>query len=122
LHRDISFSNLLLTRRTSTEHAVGLLIDFDYAQHLKSNKEASDKTGNSSLSALNTHVADESSGVLIPSPNVTASVESSGGSIPPLSSSTRAAEGPQEALIPDNDVGKPTAKNLRTVSLIFLDG
>jgi hypothetical protein len=129
LHRDISFTNLLLTRPPSTDLAVGLLIDFDYAQHLQSNEDASDETvvatGNSSLivfNNLNTRVA-ESSGVLIPSPNVTASAEISNCLIPPLSSSTFASGGPQSASTPDSKNAnlntKGIAKNRRTVSLIF---
>src|ERR1700675_5029450 len=90
LHRDISFTNLLLRRTSPTGLAVGLLIDFDYAQHL--NEDASDETvvatGNSSLNA---HASAEGSGVLFSSPNVTLSASSSGGLISSLSSSTSAA-------------------------------
>ena len=91
MHRNISFSNLLMTCPTSTEYAVGLLINFKYAQHLVSNKVASHRmvipTGNFSLNFLNdlnTLVLAKSSSVLISSPNVTTSVESLGtsGSIP----------------------------------------
>lgn len=129
MHRDISFSNLLLTRPSSSELAVGLLIDFDYAQHLKfTSDETVVTTGNSSPNALNTHTSAESS----PSPNVT-SVESSGGLIPTHSSSISksAAGGPQAPSIPDGedantdhtvskDAGKDTGiTGLRTVSLIF---
>jgi hypothetical protein len=114
LHRDISFSNLLMTRSTSTQLAVGLLIDFDYAQHL--NDDAPDETvvarGQSS-----TRVSAESSSVLIPAPNVTASAESSS-----LSSSTSVAGGPQAASITDRNDANNGHKNLRTVSLFFLDG
>ena len=132
MHRDISFTNLLLTRPPSTELAVGLLIDFDYAQHIQSNEDASDETvvatGNSSLNVFNdldTRVLAESSGVFIPSPNITASTESSNCLIPgpSLTSSTSASGGAQMASIPDSkDVdtgGKGAARNLRTVSLIF---
>ena len=134
LHRDISFSNLLLTRRTSTELAVGLLIDFDYAEHLQLNDDASDKTITAACdSSFNTHTSAESSGVLIPSPNVTAShtAKSPGGLIPSLSSSTSAAEGSQAASVPNrkddantghtvsSDTGRGIARNLRTVGLIF---
>jgi hypothetical protein len=34
LHQDISINNLLLRRLSSTELTTGLLIDFDYAQHI----------------------------------------------------------------------------------------
>jgi serine/threonine protein kinase len=134
LHRDISLSNLLLTRRTSsTEHAVGLLIDFDYALQLPLNGDTSDETviatGDPSLNdpSLNdpnifsAHASAESSGVLISSPKVTASAsataESSGGVIPSLTSSTSAAGGSQAASIPVT--GKGVAGNLRTVGLIL---
>jgi hypothetical protein len=142
LHRDISFSNLLLTRSESSSGsaplATGLLIDFDYAQRLQSNNDASDElditTLESSLNVLNdlnTCASAESSGVLIPFSNITASAESSGasGMIPSLSSSTSgsAGGGPQVPLTPDrmavtSDAGKSIAGNQRTVSfkLYFL--
>jgi serine/threonine protein kinase len=111
LHRDISFSNLLLTRPSSTQLAVGLLIDFDYAQHLQDASEETVATGESSS---NTRTSAESSCILIPSPNVTAS----------------AAGSPQAISMPDmnnastghtatSDIGRGIAGNLRTVSLIF---
>jgi hypothetical protein len=117
-----------LTRPSSTELAVGLLIDFDYAQHLQLNEDASAETvvtttGNSFLNVPNTDTSPESFGVLIPSPNVTASAKSSGDLIPSLSSSTSAAGSFQAAFIPEkkdaNDVGKGRAENQRTVSSIF---
>jgi hypothetical protein len=127
LHRDISLSNLLLTRRTSTELAVGLLIDFDYALQLQLNDDADETifaTGDPSLNdpnVLDTHASAESSGVLIPSPKVTASasatVESSGGLISSLTSRTSAAGGSQAASVPVT--GKGVAGNLRTVGLIL---
>ena len=140
LHRDISFSNLLLTRSESpsgsAQLATGLLIDFDYAQQLQLNDDASDETvigsWKSSLSVfndLNTHASSESSGVFIPLSNVTASAESSGasGMTPSLSSCTSGSTGggPQVPSIPDrnavtSDARKTVPGNQRTVSLYFL--
>jgi Fungal protein kinase len=140
LHRDISFSNLLLTCSESpsgsAQLATELLIDFDYAQQLQLNYDASDETvigsWKSSLSVfndLNTHASSESSGVFIPLSNVTASAESSGasGMIPSLSSCTSGSTGggPQVPSIPDrnvvtSDARKTVPGNQRTVSLYFL--
>ena len=136
LHRDISFSNLLLTRSESAsgsaQFATGLLIDFDYAQQLQSNDDASDETDHTTWDPtvnihnnFNTRASAESSGVFI-----TVSAETSGasGMIPSLSSTSTpgsAAGGPQVPPIPDrkaatSDTGKAIAGNQRTVSWYFL--
>jgi Fungal protein kinase len=124
LHRDISFSNLLLTRSESpsgsAQLATGLLIDFDYAQQLQLNDDASDEmvigSWKSSLSVfndLNTHASSESSGA--------------SGMTPSLSSCTSGSTGggPQVPSIPDrnavtSDARKTVPGNQRTVSLYFL--
>jgi Fungal protein kinase len=122
LHRDISFTNLLLTRPSSTDFSVGLLINFDYAQHIQRNEDTSHETviatgtGNSSPDVFN----DESSGVLIPSPKVTVSAEISNCLIPSPSSSTSASGGPQSATLLDSkDASTKDIGNRRTVSLVF---
>lgn len=111
MHRDISFSNLLLTRSTPSQLAVGFLIDFDYACHLESNDDISDErvvgAGDSSLHT--------------PSPNFTVSGESSGALNPSLSCSDSTAGGKDAdtGYTPTSDTNKGIAGNLRTVSLIF---
>jgi serine/threonine protein kinase len=133
LHRDISFSNLLLTRPSSTEPAVGLLIDFDYAQHM--NEDASEEmVVTAGDSSPNTRASAESSCVLIPSPIIASpiiatSAENPRGLISSLSSSTSAAGGVQAISMPDkihatgqasnSDIGRGMVRNPRTVSLIF---
>ena len=119
LHRDISYSNLLLTRSElpsgSAPLATGLLIDFDYAQQLQPNADASNETVilESSLKDFNTRASTESS--------------SSRGMIPSLSSSTSDPAGgdPQVPSTPDrkavnSGADKAIAGNQRTVSLHFL--
>ena len=122
MHRDINFTNLLHTHPSSTDFAVGLLIDFNYAQHIQQNEDASDKkfvttgTGNSSPNFFN----DESSDVLIPSPKVTVSVEILNCLTTSSSSSISASGSPQSAdLLDSKDATTKQKGNWRTVSLVF---